>query len=186
MRALLRPAAVAVLALAAAAPAQGWPPNDGTYRGRCVLVAANEGHQVVTSPNYWYTGWLSGAVTAYAPTLGHNPVDVVNLSCEVRVNGVFAASVPPGSGIGAATTQGPVTFFALDTDSVQICALVDTLDAHGHPRSFADCGPVRRAPLPPQPVVDSLHAACMDATGDPSICALITNSRVRLIFGTSP
>ena len=185
MRALLRPAAVAVLALAAAAPAHGWPPNDGTYRGRCVLVAANEGHQVATSPN-WYTGWLSGAVTAYAPTLGHNPVDVTSLSCEVRVNGVPAASIPPASGTGAATTNGPVVFFALDTDSVQVCALVDTLDAHGHPRSFADCGPVRRALLPPQPVVDSLYDACMAATADPSICALITNSRARLIFGTSP
>lgn len=185
MRAALRPAAVALLALAAAAPAHGWPPNDGTYRGRCVLVAANEGHQVVTSPNH-YAGWLSGAVTAHAPTLGHNPVDVTNLSCEVRVNGVPVASVPPGSGLGAATTQGPVAFVATDTDSVQVCALVDTLDAHGGLRSFADCGPTRRVPVPTQPVVDSLYAACMAATNDPSICAIVTNSRVRLIFGTSP
>lgn len=184
MRLPIRPAvALAALALTVAAPAQAGPPNDATYLGGCVLAAANEEHQVVTQPNR-YQGVLAGSVVAASPTLGHNPVEVTSLRCEVRVNNTVVAQTQPGTltvGFGAVADQ--VTFTAFDADFVQVCSFVTTRDAHLQTRSFSSCNGAVRQLTPPDEVIDPIYDACILATANPILCQLVENTQGRLIVG---
>lgn len=177
--------ALATLALAAATPAHADPPNDATYLGGCVLAAVNEEHQVVTAPNR-YEGVLAGAITAASPTLGHNLVEVTGFRCEVRVNGTVVEQTQPGTlTVGFAAVADAVSFTAFDSDVVQVCTFVSTLDAHLQTRTFSGCNSVIRSTVPPQEVIDPIYDACILATTNPFLCQVIENTQGRVIVGFS-
>ena len=81
----------------------------------------------------------------------HSDGGTVTIRCFVKVNGTETSSTPTGTGEGAATTAGRVTYAAGDTDVVELCA---TATWPGGSRTV--CFPTSRLQVPPQEVIDLL------------------------------
>ena len=129
-------ALLATSALAAAAPGASAdaPTTD------CAFDALQQ--EDATGQNY--EGVARGFVA-------HSAGDAVSVQCYVKVNGGAVSATPTGTGTGAATTVGRVTFAAGDVDVVALCASGTT--SHGW---YEHCAVVTNLHVPPQEVVDVL------------------------------
>lgn len=58
--------------------------------------------------------------------------DVVSIRCDIKVNGVQAASTPTAVGRSAAVTAGDISYYAGHTDVVQVCASITTSHSSGY------------------------------------------------------
>ena len=125
--------------------------------------------EMVTGGQETYTGVAYGHVTVALAA-----AETVTIRCYVAVNGAEVSSTATGSGAGAVSTFGQVTFTATDTDDIDLCAVWSTAFESG-----TVCVGTRRTQLPPQEVVDLLDDALTavqnvpDPTGEPLFCTAI-------------
>lgn len=91
--------------------------------------------------------------------------------CDVRVNGVVAASSAEGSGQGVIATASRITYAASDTDSVMLCVTVRWM----HGDVFQDCQPTILIHAFPQELADVIDETV--ATGNGQVgCMTIVNT----------
>ncbi len=100
--------------------------------------------ETATGQNY------EGAAWGFAVHAEGGPVSI---RCFITVNGTEVTSTPTGTGSGAATTQGRVTFAATETDVVVLWAEVTTV--HG---TTSTPYQTTNTQIPPQEVIDVLNA----------------------------
>ncbi len=105
---------------------------------------------------------FEGAAAGYVVHTGP-----VTIRCEVRVNGAPASSTDTGSGSGAATIAGRITFAAGDTDVVTFHAIATT--EHGeHVKDYA----TTLIQVPPQEVIDLINSVVIEHV-DPPLCNVL-------------
>lgn len=164
---MIRPALAALLCLGlAAAPAAADPPADAAMLGECGFASMQD-----QGPGGWtHTGEVEAAVVAYSPTPAHNPVSISTLTCVLQVNGVAVVTLTrPGAGPLAVVEPTVVTYEAGPFDVVELCTIVEVVDAHGQAQTLVEgCGAAAPPVFPPQPVTDLLGYTW--SIVDPIVC----------------
>jgi hypothetical protein len=97
--------------------------DHSTYTGHCTFDTVNDttpGGQL-GGQEHW-SGTMDAAVVLTSDT--HGNVVNATVTCEIRVNGVPAASLA-GSGSGVVVFAGPVGFDAAAWDYLELCTTVD-------------------------------------------------------------
>jgi hypothetical protein len=138
--------AIALLGLPAVpASAHG----DSHYRGGCGFDTVSP--QVVDPDRY--TGVAYARVVVYSR--GHGNVVTATVSCVLKVNGVVVPDATvSGSGAGVVAFAGRVEFTAHDTDTVNLCDVVDYTSDETPTETV--CAHTTQAQMPPQDVIDTL------------------------------
>ena len=136
------------------------PPNVDP---ECELGHASSGcgfdsvqQETATGQNY------EGAAYGYAVNRTGGPISI---RCYITVNGVPAAagSTPTGTGIGSATTAGPISFEAATGADVEMCTEVNG--------TTIECGDSTNTQIPPQEVIDLI--IFLTSIPDPLICPIL-------------
>lgn len=107
---------------------------------------------------------------AYGYVASPTPGEAVEVQCVIEVNGTPVSSTPTGTGTNFATTAGPISFTAADTDTVEIC----TRWKVGDEQENYVCVGSTNTQIPPQEILDALDAV-FEATGavDFLLCPLL-------------
>jgi len=147
-------ASVAVGALAFNAPIAS---ASGHLDGDCDFTAVQQ--EETTGQTY-----QGGAAGYGTNSTGGN----VTVHCEVRVNDEVVSTTPPGSGQGAATTAGTVSFTASDTDEVELCAVVTD-----GTETVKNCDDTTHSEFPPPGTWEQVDALLWSVWNvvDPVVCA---------------
>ena len=158
MTRLLCAAAISCLTLTAAAPPASAHPFT-TAGAHCAFATTNEptADPVISGPNIHNGVYVTALTAADAPSGGSwhyagNPV-FIDLQCRVRVNGVTAVTWT-ATGTSFAMTSGVLTYFATDSDVVELCVDRWLMDSAGNMDLRTFCGLPLQFQTPPQLVVD--------------------------------
>lgn len=104
-----------VLVAAVTAIALAVPPADAQpLTVDCAFDAG--GYETLTGGQDTFTGVARGYVVSGSP--GNS----VSIACYIRVDGVFVAGTPTGTGNTVAATVGQLTYTASDTQAVDLCS----------------------------------------------------------------